>query len=73
VKVIEDAEQNLSPWQEWMQIETDVPAITNTIERISNEDVRFPHDIQDSTGIFALPQYEEPWRVCGKQPGKIRR
>jgi len=27
VKVIEDAEQNLSPWQEWVQIETDVQAI----------------------------------------------
>jgi transposase len=45
--VIEDAEQNLSPrlrwlldrlWQEWKQIETDVEAITDEIERISNED-----------------------------------
>jgi transposase len=47
--VIEDAEQNLSPrlrwlldcmWQEWKQIETDVEAITDEIERISNEDAR---------------------------------
>jgi transposase len=47
--VIEDAEQNLSPrlrwlldrlWQEWKQIETDVEAITDAIERISNEDAR---------------------------------
>src|ERR1039458_8007925 len=47
--VIEDAEQNLSPrlrwlldrmWQEWKQIETDIEAITEEIERISNEDAR---------------------------------
>ena len=47
--VIEDAEQNLSPrlrwlldrlWQEWKQIEIDVEAITDEIERISNEDAR---------------------------------
>jgi transposase len=47
--VIEDAEQNLSPllrwlldrlWQEWKQTEIDIKAITNEIERISNEDAR---------------------------------
>ena len=47
--VIEDAEQNLSPrlrwlldrmWQEWKQIEIDIEAITDEIERISNEDAR---------------------------------
>jgi len=47
--VIEDAEQNLSPrlrwlldrlWQEWKQIESDVQAISDAIERISDEDVR---------------------------------
>jgi len=47
--VIEDAEQNLSPrlrwlldrmWQEWKQIEIDVAAITEEIERISNDDAR---------------------------------
>ena len=47
--VIEDAEQNLSPrlrwlldrlWQEWKQIESDVQAISQEIERISDEDVR---------------------------------
>ena len=47
--VIEDAEQNLSPrlrwlldrlWQEWKQTETDIKAITDEIERISNEDAR---------------------------------
>jgi len=47
--VIEDAEQNLSPrlrwlldrmWQEWKQIEIDVSAITEEIERISNDDPR---------------------------------
>lgn len=47
--VIEDAEQNLSPhlrwlldrlWQEWKQTETEVEAITDEIERISNEDAR---------------------------------
>jgi hypothetical protein len=37
VKVIEDAEQNLSPWQEWIQIATDVRAITNAMERISHK------------------------------------
>jgi len=45
--VIEDAEQNLSSrlrwllermWQEWKQIEVDIKAITDEIERISNED-----------------------------------
>jgi transposase len=45
--VIEDAERNLSPrlrwlldrmWQEWKQIETDVEAITDEIERISKDD-----------------------------------
>jgi transposase len=45
--VIEDAEQNLSPrlrwllermWQEWKQMEIDIKAITDEIERISNED-----------------------------------
>jgi transposase len=45
--VIEDAEQNLSPrlrwllarmWQEWQQLEIDIQAITDEIERISNED-----------------------------------
>jgi len=47
--VLEDAEQNLSPrlrWlldrlgQEWKQIEIDITAITEGIERISNEDAR---------------------------------
>jgi len=47
--VLEDAEQNLSPrlrWlldrlgQEWKQIEIDITAITEAIERISNEDAR---------------------------------
>ena len=47
--VIEDAEQNLSPrlrwlldrlWQEWKQTEIDIKAITQEIERISNEDAR---------------------------------
>jgi len=47
--VIEDAEQNLSPrlrwlldrmWQEWKQTETEVKAITDEIERISNEGAR---------------------------------
>lgn len=47
--VIEDVEQNLSPrlrwlldrmWQEWKQIETDVAAVTEEIERISNDDAR---------------------------------
>ncbi|MGC2183664.1 MAG: IS110 family transposase [Terriglobales bacterium] len=47
--VIEDAEQNLSPrlrwlldrlWQEWKQTEIDIKAITDEIERISNEDAR---------------------------------
>jgi len=45
--LLEDAEQNLSPrlrWllqrlrQEWQQIEVDIQAITDEIERISNED-----------------------------------
>ena len=44
--VMEDAEQNLSPrlrwllqrlWQEWQQLETDIQAITDEIERISQE------------------------------------
>ena len=47
--VIEDAEQSLSPhlrwlldrlWQEWKQTEIDIKAITDEIERISNEDPR---------------------------------
>ena len=47
--VIEDAEQNLSShlrwlldrlWQEWKQTETEIEAITDEIERISNEDAR---------------------------------
>ena len=47
--VIEDAEQNLSPrlrwlldrmWQEWKQIEIDVAAVTEEIERISKDDAR---------------------------------
>ena len=47
--VIEDAEQNLSPrlrwlldrlWQEWKQTELDIKAITDEIERISNDDAR---------------------------------
>ena len=47
--VIEDAEQNLSPhlrwlldrlWQECKQTETEIEAITDEIERISNEDRR---------------------------------
>ena len=47
--VIEDAEQNLSPhlrwlldrlWQEWKQTETEIEAITDEIERISNDDAR---------------------------------
>jgi transposase len=47
--VIEDAEQNLSPrlrwlldrlWQEWKQTEVDIKAITDEIERISNDDAR---------------------------------
>ena len=47
--VIEDAEQNLSPalrwlldrlWQEWKQTETEIEAISDEIERISNEDAR---------------------------------
>jgi hypothetical protein len=46
---IEDAEQNLSSrlrwlldrmWQEWKQTETEIQAITEEIERISNEDAR---------------------------------
>src|SRR5690349_12937794 len=45
--VMEDAEQNLTPrlrwllqrlWQEWKQLEIDIQAITDEIERISNED-----------------------------------
>ena len=44
--VMEDAEQNLSPrlrwllqrlWQEWQQLETDIQAITDEIEDISQE------------------------------------
>ena len=47
--VIEDAEQNLSPrlrwlldrlWQEWKQIDSEVQAISDEIERFSDEDVR---------------------------------
>lgn len=47
--VIEDAEQNLSPrlrwlldrlWQEWKQTEIDINAVTDEIERISNDDAR---------------------------------
>ena len=47
--VIEDAEQNLNPrlrwlldrlWQEWKQTEIDIKAITDEIERISNDDAR---------------------------------
>ena len=47
--VMEDAEQNLSPrlrwlldrlWQEWKQTEIDIKAITDEIERISNDDAR---------------------------------
>jgi transposase len=47
--VIEDAEQNLSRhlrwlldrlWQEWKQTETEIEAITDEIERISNDDAR---------------------------------
>jgi transposase len=47
--VLEDAEQSLSPrlrwlldrlWQEWKQIEIDITAITEEIERIGNEDAR---------------------------------
>jgi hypothetical protein len=47
--VIEDAEQNLTPrlrwlldrlWQEWKQTEVEIKAITEEIERISNEDAR---------------------------------
>jgi len=47
--VVEDAEQNLSPrlrwllnrmWQEWKQIDTEVQAITEEIERISKDDAR---------------------------------
>lgn len=47
--VIEDAEQNLSShlrwlldrlWQEWKQTETEIEAISDEIERISNEDAR---------------------------------
>jgi transposase len=47
--VIEDAEQNLRPllrwlldrlWQEWKQTEIDIKAITDEIERISNDDAR---------------------------------
>jgi transposase len=45
--VIEDAAKNLSPqlrwllermWQEWQQMEIDIKAITDEIERISNQD-----------------------------------
>src|SRR5215468_3548279 len=45
--LMEDAERNLSPrlrwlldrmWQEWKQIEIDIEAITDEIERISNDD-----------------------------------
>jgi len=45
--VIEDAEQSLTPrlrwrldrlWQEWKQMEIDIKAITDEIERISNDD-----------------------------------
>ena len=47
--MIEDGEQNLSPrlrwlldrlWQEWKQTEADIQAITDEIERISNDDAR---------------------------------
>src|ERR1700740_2338295 len=47
--VVEDAERNLSPrlrwlldrlWQEWKQTEAEIEAITDEIERISNEDAR---------------------------------
>jgi transposase len=47
--VIEDAEQNLTPrlrwllnqlWQEWKQIEIDIPTVTDEIERMSTEDER---------------------------------
>jgi len=47
--VIEDAEQNLTPrlrwllnrlWQEWKQTEIEIKAMTEEIERISNEDTR---------------------------------
>ena len=47
--VIEDAEQNLTPrlrwlldrlWQEWKQTEIEIKALTEEIERISNEDAR---------------------------------
>jgi transposase len=47
--VIEDAEQNLTPrlrwlldrlWQEWTQTEIEIKALTEEIERISNEDAR---------------------------------
>ncbi len=45
--VIEDAEQNLSPrlrwlldrmWQEWKQMEIEIEAVTDEIDRISKED-----------------------------------
>ena len=61
--VIEDAEQNLSGrlrwlldrlWQEWKQTEIDIKAITDEIERISNEDaypdlrkIILPHEFQN--------------------------
>ena len=47
--VIEDAEQNLTPrlrwllnrlWEEWKQAEVEIKAMTEEIERISNEDAR---------------------------------
>src|SRR5271157_2560140 len=49
--VIEDLAQNLSPrmrwllerlWQEWKQMEIDIKAVTDEIERISNEDAHCP-------------------------------
>ena len=45
--VLEDAEQNITPrmrmllhrvWQEWKQLELDITALSDEIERISNED-----------------------------------
>jgi transposase len=50
-EVIEDAEQNLSSrlrwllerlWQEWKQVEIDIKAITEEIERISQENALCP-------------------------------
>jgi transposase len=54
--VVEDCEQNLTPrlrwlldrlWQEWKQTEIDIEAVTDEIERIGNEDERWPATAPD--------------------------